>query len=308
MIGSATDWSYSCFIFKVLKSMSKGSLFWANASGKLGESVYYRAGGEQRNRTYIKNVKNPKTKAQMSNRIQMLNLSAIFKELADILRFSFPNRPSKESGFNAFVKANKSATSSVNTKESIEKGIVAPYQYFVSKGDLNVSQPTEVQPLAGEKVYGYAMEDGVDNDEPLNVKMQTLVRSLGLPSGTKVTVIKAKYVDEGWRLGYVVVESTLTGSVIEKGEPITISSVTSIQDVDGNVISFGETSEDDLLAVIFSYTDANGKLMVNTAQFRAMTSDGISIAGQDNQGPDGFVYQQVLEQYGFNEGSILSTK
>lgn len=288
--------------------MSKGSLFWANASGKLGESVFYRAGGEQRNRTYVKNIKNPKTKAQMSNRIQMLNLTTIFKELTDILRFSFPNRSSKESGFNAFVKANKSATSSVNLKSNLEQAIVAPYQYFVSKGDLIVPQPSEVQPLSGSKVYGYAMDDSVDNDEPLNVKMKTLVRYLGLPAGTKVTVIKARYVDEGWKLGYIVSDSTLEGDYISKGEPVTITTTASTEDFNGNVISFGESNDADLLAVIFSYTDANGKLMVNTAQFRAMTADGVSTAAEDFQGPNGFVYEQVLEQYGFNEGSILATK
>ena len=289
--------------------MSKGSLFWANASGKLGESVFYRAGGEQRNRTYVKNVKNPKTKAQMSNRIQMLNLSIIFSELADILRFSFPNRPSKESGFNAFVKANKSATSSVNLKSNLEEGIVAPYQYFVSKGDLILPQPSEVQLSGGSKVYGYATDtDLADNDEPLNVKMQAFVRYLGLPTGTKVTVIKARYVDEGWKLGYVVSDSTLEGNVVSKGEPITITTTKSTEDFNSNVISFGESNDADLLAVIFSYTDANGKLMVNTAQFRAMTANGISTAAEDFQGPDGFVYQQVLEAYGYNEGSILSTK
>lgn len=288
--------------------MSKGSIFWGNASGKLGESVFYRAGGEQRNRTYVKNVKNPKTKAQMSNRIQMLNLTTIFKELADVLRVSFPNRSSKESGFNAFVKLNKSSKSSVNLKSNLEQGIVAPYQHFVSKGDLIVPQPSEVKPLTGEKVYGYVMDNSVDNDEPLNVKMMNLVSTLGLPRGTKVTVIKARYVDEGWKLGYVVSDSTLEGNYISKGEPVTITTTTNTEDFNGNVISFGQSNDADLLAVIFSYTDANGKLMVNTAQFRAMTADGISTAAEDFQGPDGFVYQQVLEAYGYNEGSILSTK
>ena len=34
--------------------MSKRSLFWGNGAGKLGEAVYYRAGGEQRTRAYVK--------------------------------------------------------------------------------------------------------------------------------------------------------------------------------------------------------------------------------------------------------------
>lgn len=88
--------------------MSKGSLFWANASGKLGESVFYRSGGEQRNRSYVKNIKNPRTEAQMRNRIQLGNWASMYRRLKPILSKTFTNRPSSESGFNALVKANKS--------------------------------------------------------------------------------------------------------------------------------------------------------------------------------------------------------
>lgn len=289
--------------------MSKGSLFWANASGKLGESVFYRAGGEQRNRTYVKNVKNPKTKAQMSNRIQMLNLTTIFKELMDILRVSFPNRPSKESGFNAFVKANKSATSSVNLKSNLEEGIVAPYQYFVSQGDLIVPQPSEITTKEGTKVYGYELTDGRDKDEAESMWFGNLVQKLGLPEGTKVTVVKARYVDEGWKLGYAIFGSGMVAPApVFKGEPVEVTLDSVGSDFEGNVISFGASNDADLLAVIFSYTDANGKLKVNTAQFRAMTANGKSTAAEDFQGPNGFVYEQVLEAYGYNNDSALSTK
>ena len=289
--------------------MSKGSLFWANASGKLGESVFYRAGGEQRNRTYVKNVKNPKTKAQMSNRIQMLNLTTIFKELMDILRVSFPNRPSKESGFNAFVKANKSATSSVNLKSNLEEGIVAPYQYFVSQGDLIVPQPSEITTKEGTKVYGYELTDSRDKDEAENMWFGNLVQKLGLPEGTKVTIVKARYVDEGWKLGYAIFGSGMVAPApVFKGEPVEVTLDSVGSDFEGNVISFGASNDADLIAVIFSYTDANGKLKVNTAQFRAMTANGKSTAAEDFQGPNGFVYEQVLEAYGYNNDSALSTK
>ena len=289
--------------------MSKGSLFWANASGKLGESVFYRAGGEQRNRTYVKNIKNPKTKSQMSNRIQMLNLSIIFKELADILRVSFPNRPAKESGFNAFVKANKSAKSSVNTKENLEKGLVAPYQYFVSKGDLIVAQPSVITTKDNKQVYGYQLSDGYDKDEAESSWFGNLVSGFGLPEGTKVTVVKARYVDEGWKLGYAIFGSGMVAPApVLKGEPVTVTLETVGDNFTGNVLSFGESLEEDLLAIIFSYTDANGNLKVNTAQFRAMTADGVSSYAEDYIGPNGFVYEQVLEAYGYNQDSALSTK
>ena len=76
--------------------MSKGSLFWANASGKLGETVLYRSGGEQRTRTYVAKIKNPKTLAQMENRLSMRNFAQVYRALQPILSKSFPNRAAKE--------------------------------------------------------------------------------------------------------------------------------------------------------------------------------------------------------------------
>lgn len=116
--------------------MSKGSLFWANASGKLGESVFYRAGGEQRNRTYVKNIKNPKTEGQMKNRIQMTNWIAMYRRLKPLLSQTFTNRPSKESGFNAFVKANKSRLLYAITNEMFTECDYIPFGAKVSSGTI----------------------------------------------------------------------------------------------------------------------------------------------------------------------------
>lgn len=59
--------------------MSKRSLFWGQASGKLGEAVYYRAGGEQRTRAYARKIKNPKTRAQALQRTKFNNMVAVFR-------------------------------------------------------------------------------------------------------------------------------------------------------------------------------------------------------------------------------------
>lgn len=72
--------------------MVKRSLFWGQAAGKLGEAVYYRAGGEQRTRTYIKNIKNPKTQAQAIQRAKLNNLTACFRGASIFLRSSSERR------------------------------------------------------------------------------------------------------------------------------------------------------------------------------------------------------------------------
>lgn len=119
--------------------MSKGSLFWGNASGKLGESVFYRANGEQRNRTYVAKIKNPKTLAQMRNRITMANLVSMYRSLKPILALSFPQKATKLSGFNAFVKANKASLPYGITKSMLEGGMYCAMGMRVAQGDIALS-------------------------------------------------------------------------------------------------------------------------------------------------------------------------
>lgn len=86
--------------------MVKRSLFWGQAAGKLGEAVYYRAGGEQRTRTYIQNIKNPKTQAQAIQRAKLNNLTACFRGASIFVRSFFKAPKANQSAFNAFVAQN----------------------------------------------------------------------------------------------------------------------------------------------------------------------------------------------------------
>lgn len=134
--------------------MSKRSLFWGQASGKLGEAVFYRAGGEQRTRAYVKAVKNPKTLAQMMQRITMGNLVSMYSALKPILSQSFPLRVSNRSAFNEFVSANKGAQSYAVTKDDVQNRFFWPADITISRGNLNI--PTVVSFDAGDEAENYA--------------------------------------------------------------------------------------------------------------------------------------------------------
>lgn len=118
--------------------MSKRSLFWGHASGKLGEAVFYRAGGEQRTRAYVKAVKNPKTLAQMMQRITMGNLVSMYSALKPILSQSFPLRAAARSAFNEFVSVNKGAQSYAVTKDDVQNRYFWPVDLTISRGNLNI--------------------------------------------------------------------------------------------------------------------------------------------------------------------------
>lgn len=115
--------------------MVKRSLFWGQASGKLGEAVYYRAGGEQRTRTYLKNIKNPKTQAQAIQRAKLNNLTACFRGASIFLRSFFKAPKANQSSFNAFVAANSKANVYVANDTMVKLQEAVPLGLYFANGD-----------------------------------------------------------------------------------------------------------------------------------------------------------------------------
>ena len=118
--------------------MSKRSLFWGNASGKLGEAVYYRAGGEQRTRTWVPVIKNPRTNKQAVQRTKLNNLTAFYKSAASFIKQVLKPERTGMSAFNQLVKNNAARNSFVASKAMIDGGYSVPLNFLVSTGDLNV--------------------------------------------------------------------------------------------------------------------------------------------------------------------------
>lgn len=128
--------------------MSKRSLFWGNASGKLGEAVFYRAGGEQRTRTWVPKIKNPRTNAQAVQRCKLNNLTAFYKSADVFLKQVLQPEKSSMSTFNQFVKNNAKINPFVANKAMIDGKYSIPYLLSCSRGDLAI--PTTYYNETGE--------------------------------------------------------------------------------------------------------------------------------------------------------------
>lgn len=124
--------------------MTKRNFLLSTAAGKLGDMVFYRTGGEQRTRTRVI-PKNPKTIAQMTNRLTMLNQTSIFRSLKPIIESSFPSRKSNQSAYNAFVSANKVMNPYYIRKQDLEAGLCVPFGSVIAKGNMGLNlQPNVV--------------------------------------------------------------------------------------------------------------------------------------------------------------------
>lgn len=139
--------------------MSKRSLFWGQASGKLGEAVYYRSGGEQRTRTYVAKIKNPKSRAQALQRTKFNNMVAVFRGTSVFVKSLFKPEKSSQSPFNAFVKRNFPLCLTVADKEMVEFGEGGAENFVFANGSINfntIPSTAAFKPLGNEEnTLGY---------------------------------------------------------------------------------------------------------------------------------------------------------
>lgn len=139
--------------------MSKRSLFWGQASGKLGEAVYYRAGGEQRTRLYVAKIKNPKSRAQALQRTKFNNMVAVFRGTSVFVKSLFKAEKSSQSPFNAFVKRNFPLCLTVADKEMVEFGEGGAENFVFANGSVNFNTVPKIIPFkplgSEENTLGY---------------------------------------------------------------------------------------------------------------------------------------------------------
>lgn len=322
--------------------MSKRSLFWGNASGKLGEAVFYRAGGEQRTRTYVQKIKNPKTLAQMVNRVSMKNLSSFYRAAQELLKHSFSNRKANQSGFNAFVQASKNVQSAAISVNAAARGLSVPVGLAVSRGNLALGGAQFVGTgnlgnANGESARGLVflriatMESGPDT--PIFVAANSaaeLMQSITdfsaasefawnpeLVSDLTVGIIISEYDDDGFvpavRKVRLSIDSVSHAITAFEGDFTPATYETAIMGL------YRATNGDIYLAVAIAENagggngcwfggaflakrDANGSLITSNANMQFVGGDEDYV----NQFlPDGEIYDQVLQSLGVGESLLV---
>ena len=300
--------------------MSKGSLFWGKGSGKLGETVLYRAGGEQRTRTYVARIKNPKTLAQMKNRLSMLNLATTYRLLKPVWAVSFPMRNTNQSGFNAFVKANKSISTAVISKEMAQSNMVVPYNMLMSEGVFN---PLGLFKNGASGIQGWDISNILTQTNAAEIfpnfnlglnsittatQLKAMFSVLGIPASAKITAIIARYEDDGFSVSHQTVSSSSSDAEIAAfGLAIKHDSDEVTEDVQFDsypwFVTLPDTQDAETLAtLILSYKDGSGVLQVSTSRMLLGSTD-TSYVEQYLEGGD--VYEQVLDAYGYNVGAAI---
>lgn len=271
------------------------------AAGKLGDLVFYRAGGEQRHRPHVI-PNNPRSQAQMAQRVRIANVSATYRLLKSILAESFTGRPSNQSGYNAF------ASGAINispflTREMSLADVCMPAPYVIARGaiaplSVNFTEANGAHNL-GVSVAGITAADTT----VAAVSTALLEAYSQLQQGDILTFVSIGYVP-AWlgdtQIGYRGVPSTLSMKI----DTTNTSALPSnrLKAIDG-VFNFTAWDQNDFAAaaVVVSRVDGNGSLQTSFTEL-VLSSEADSLYSDYRE--DSALFKAV-ESYNVGEQSIL---
>lgn len=261
--------------------MSKGNMFLGYARGKVGDAVFYRAMGQQRTRAYNNAPRDPKTRAQMTQRTQLNNLVALYRAMITLLNHSFTNKEEKQSSYNRFVSKNLNVVKVYTPKEMTDAGgaVVAPYR--ISDGALPAIQ---VSGKGVNSVTNIAVGSlTIDGNTTVGEFSQALIdNNVTIESGMQfsyVSVVQSSNV----QTGYPIAEMSLFEVVIDPTSTAILRDTLpdyGVVVVDG-FLGHGEKVAEGGFAYILSKKDANGKLIASP-QSLILTTDTLWLQYSSN--------------------------
>lgn len=287
--------------------MSKGSLFFGNASGKLGQVVLSTVKGQQIARAWQPRVANPKTSQQQLQRAKFANAVKFFKRAQqNLFKFAFEDKRKNESDYNAFMRHNvvSSAVLDRSTYDTFNYPAFADNWLlsYGSLGEINADNDIAEKELVslltlhlgtGEianLTIASASKAFVDNYKAMNGDYVTLV---GVTSSVK-TLTEDPIKAPEWHIVQFVIDTTNTGKLVEYLKK---------QDVTAD--SFFSTDGGEPANVILSY-DNDGCSWLGVILSR-VTTNGIKVS-TSNLMPNYYayeVYQKSLE-LGYRQSALNS--
>lgn len=160
------------------------------AKKKLGGTVLYTQGGRTLQRELAPEVKNPKTPAQMGQRVKWANLVAFYRANSGWMPKAFENKKATQSDYNKFMSLNAANSRIYLTKEQARQGACVVDSYRVSDGTL---QPVDIFPSAKDWVTNIFLTGLAKLDATTSVadfSKALLSSNAGLRTGDQLSFIR----------------------------------------------------------------------------------------------------------------------
>ena len=277
------------------------------AKKKLGGTVLYTQGGRTLQRELAPEVKNPKTPAQMGQRVKWANLVAFYRANSGWMPKAFENKKATQSDYNKFMSLNAANSRIFLTKEQARQGACVVDSYRVSDGTL---QPVDIFPTAKDWVTNIYLT-GLDKlDATTTVaafSTALLANNAGLRSGDQLSFIRVTQLfNNTTNIPYVQVRAYEL--LINEQGPGLLKDFWPIE-----LIGLGQEQETPALmvknnnkqggfAIIVSRTQG-GRVLVSPSQVTQ-----VNMAAVINQYSSSAALQAAIDSYGQGDEVFLDSK
>ena len=277
------------------------------AKKKLGGTVLYTQGGRTLQRELAPEVKNPKTPAQMGQRVKWANLVAFYRANAGWIPKAFENKKATQSDYNKFMSLNAANSRIYLTKEQARQGACVVDSYRVSDGTL---QPVDIFPTAKDWVTNLYLTglDKLDATTTVAAFSNALLSSnAGLRSGDQLSFIRVTQLFNNTTdipyvqvRAYELIINEQGGGLVKDFWPIDLIALGQEQDTPALMVK--NNNKQGGFAIIVSRTQG-GRVLVSPSQITQVNMSDVI-----NQYSSSAALQAAIDSYGRGDDVFLDSK
>lgn len=276
------------------------------AKKRLGGTVVYTSNGQTIQRELASSVSNPRTLAQMRQRVRWANLVSFYRTNKPWMRYAFESKLRTQSEYNKLMSLNVAASTIYLTKQEAAGGacIVAPY--IVTQGTLPSIEFVHQGEVVKTNLYLMREEDMVQSATVALLSSSIVDANPALQYGDQISFIRLTQLTNGATgIPYVILRKYEMVLSRTNNEPWTnylpyellsanASSDRAWVEVDNNNAAGGFT-------MVLSRT-VGGRTLVSTQSIVLMNMDAI-IASYSSQA----ALERAVASYGTSEDAFLSS-
>lgn len=281
--------------------------FWLKgASKRLAGAVIYEAMGQTRARRLAESVTNPRTEAQMNQRVKWANLVNLYRVNSNWMKYAYETKKTTQSEYNKWMSLNVTNSRIYLTKQLAAAGACVVDAYTITQGSL-----PSIENIMGETgVYLtniYTSNISNLTETTVSTFTQTVLQNNpGIREGDQISLIRLSQQTNGdngipyvIQRRYELVLSSTNSRMVTDYLPSEIVNV--IGNGTGQVLGLSLGSRVGGFAWILSRTIA-GKTYVSTQSIVPVNNGAlISLYSSDA------AYRAAIESYGSAEDAFLSS-
>lgn len=281
--------------------------FWLKgASKRLAGAVIYEAMGQTRARRLAESVTNPRTEAQMNQRVKWANLVNLYRVNSDWMKYAYETKKTTQSEYNKWMSLNVSNSRIYLTKQLAAAGACVVNAYTITQGSLPSIENTNSEPnYWTSNIYTTGVGD-LEETTVASFTEKVLQNNPGIREGDQLSLIRLSQqtnADNGIpyviQRRYELVFSSTNNRIVYDYLPSDLVEI--VSSGTGTVLGLNIASRVGGFTWILSRTTA-GKTYVSTQSIVPVNNGAlISLYSSDA------AYRAAIESYGTSEDAFLSS-